>query len=441
MVDSVTRSGNVVEADRLRIVFFSFEDVFEDFYPHYGVEQQAFATHWADTGNHAWVRMLQEKLGDVVWYEFSLDPRIRETVHQTVGCRVRFLRSSWIHRALWKLFYSCRFSWRFQKSARAFHVYGTLASYTALLTWPFAKVLRQERPDVFFVQEYSSGRFDVLVLIARMMRVPVIAYHAGSLPERYLGKFLRSWSIPAADKLIVSSRHEQQYLMSRWKVAEQQAPVILPPIDIRTFVPMDRTTACRKADLDPQRRYVLFFGRLDDHVKRISAIIKVFTLLKDRFEDVDLLIAGAGLDEQQLRGLAMKKAAGRIHFLGWISGRGKQASLYNCAECLLLPSRREGFPTVVAEAMACGTPVLASRVGGVTELVEDGRNGWLIEAGDDEALRHQLSAVLSHPNRSVIREAARESAVDKVAVESVARQVRAVFEDAGVRKKKCESVS
>ena len=54
---------------RPRIAFFGYHDVFEDFYPHYGVTQQAFATSWAGSGNHAFVSVLQREVGDVVWYE------------------------------------------------------------------------------------------------------------------------------------------------------------------------------------------------------------------------------------------------------------------------------------------------------------------------------------------------------------------------------------
>src|SRR3954454_18468447 len=89
---------------RLRIAFFDYPDVFEDFYPHYGVDQQAFATRWAATGNHAFVGLLQREVGDVTWYALSLEPQIAEATHEVTGARVRVLRSSAAHRALWRGF-------------------------------------------------------------------------------------------------------------------------------------------------------------------------------------------------------------------------------------------------------------------------------------------------------------------------------------------------
>jgi glycosyltransferase involved in cell wall biosynthesis len=87
---------------------------------------------------------------------------------------------------------------------------------------------------------------------------------------------------------------------------------------------------------------------------------------------------------------------GRICFLGWISGAEALARFITEAECLVRPSWSEGFPTVVGEATACCTLVLASLVGGISELVIEGQTGWLKLTGDDEVLRVRLSLVLAH---------------------------------------------
>lgn len=98
--------------NRPRIAFFDFHDVFEEFYPHYGVDQQAFATHWSDTANHAWLSLVQREIGDVVWYMFALTPELSQARHEVVGCQVKFLPSPWLHRYLWRTFYLSRFAWR-----------------------------------------------------------------------------------------------------------------------------------------------------------------------------------------------------------------------------------------------------------------------------------------------------------------------------------------
>jgi glycosyltransferase involved in cell wall biosynthesis len=407
------------------IAFFDYPDVFEDFYPHYGIDQRTFATRWAASGNHAFLSLIQREIGDVVWYAFSLAPELPEARHDVVGCRVKILPSSRLHRWLWRRFYLPRSAWRWR---RAYPAYATLASYLALVSWPFIQTMLRDRPDVFFVQDYATGRFDMLLLLARALGVPLIAYHSGSRPERYLGRLLKRWTIPRADRLVVSSRDELDMLASTYRVPPECPALILTPIDTTVFRPMDRSGACRAAGLDPARRYLLFVGRLDDQVKRVSALIRGFAALAAEQRDADLLVAGDGPDGQKLRCLAAERAPGRVHFLGWIPGGDAIVPLYNAAECLVLPSRSEGFPTVVGEAMACGTPVLASRVGGVGELVIQDRTGWLFAPGDDEALAAGLSFVVSHPEVIArMRPQARDLAEARVSPAVVASALRKCF--------------
>ncbi|MGN6547559.1 MAG: hypothetical protein ACTHK7_21075, partial [Aureliella sp.] len=192
------------------IAFFDYHDVFEDFYPHYGVTQQAFATQWANTANHAFLSLIQKHVGDVVWYAFSLAPELQRATHE-LGCEVRFLRSSLSHRVLWRSFYKSRLSWRLQKHYRSYEL---LASYSSLISAPFLGAILRDKPDCIFTQDYATGRFDVLSVLAKMLQTPLIALHAGSAPERYVGKLAKRWSIPRAE-IITSSRRESMMLAER----------------------------------------------------------------------------------------------------------------------------------------------------------------------------------------------------------------------------------
>jgi glycosyltransferase involved in cell wall biosynthesis len=411
--------------ERPLIAFFDYADVFEDFYTHYGVDQWTFATRWAATGNHAFLSVLQREIGDVIWYVLSLEPELSEARHEVVGCREKFLPSCWLHRCLWRAFYLPPMAWRWRRAYRAF---ATVASYLAPVSLPFFRALWHDRPDFLFVQSYSSGRFDMLLLMARALGVPLIAYHAGGRPEGYLGGVIRRWTIPRADRLIVSGRNEFEMLASRFRVSPERLTVILTPIDTVAFRPLDRAEACRAAGLDPARRYLLFVGRLQDSVKRVGALIQAFAAAAVGHPDADLVIVGEGADGERLRRQAEEAAPGRVRFMGWVSGAEALVPLYNAAECLVLPSWREGFPTVVGEAMACGAPVLASRVGGVGELVIKGETGWLIPPGDDQALTAGLSFVLAHAEVAAsMRPRARSVAEARVSPVAVAAALRRCF--------------
>lgn len=416
-VEPASRAGA-----RLKVAFFDFCDVFEDFYPHYGVDQPTFAHSWAGTGNHAFIRLLQQEVGDVTWYELALRPGLREANHEVAGCRVRFVRSSWLHRQLWKAFYLPKSAWRWRG---LYPWYALCASYLAPLSADLLRTLWRDRPDLLIAQDYASGKFDVLLAIAACLGIPLVARHSGSRPDGYVGKKLRRWTIRLADLMIASGAAERALLIEGFAVQAERTIVALTPIDMAAFRPIPRREACATAGLDAGRRYLLFVGRLSDHEKRVGSLIEAFATIADRYRDTDLLIVGEGRDGAPLRALAQARAPGRVRFLGWASGPAQLAPLYSAAICLVLPSNREGFPAVVGEAMSCGTPVLASRVGGVPELVTDGRTGWLIEPGDDGALMERMGHVLAHAAESEgMRREARRSAECRVSPVVVGRQLR-----------------
>jgi glycogen(starch) synthase len=102
--------------------------------------------------------------------------------------------------------------------------------------------------------------------------------------------------------------------------------------------------------------------------------------------DVTLAIAGGGRDRAALERRAQGLGLGeRVRFLGPLPREGV-LRLFRAADASLLPSAWENFPHTVVEALAVGTPVIATRVGGVPEVVRDGENGLLVPAGDQEAL-------------------------------------------------------
>ncbi len=403
---------------RPRIAFFDFPDVFEDFYPHYGIDQRMFGSSWAGTSNHAILRVLQDRVGDVRWYALALKAELDRPVRHALGFEVQILRSSALHRLMWQTYYGPRWSWRWRG---AYRHYATPASYAAPLSRPLWRELRRRPPDVMFAQSYSSGRFDVLLVLARRLGAPLVAYHAGGSPAGYLAAPVRRRTLPHADLLIASSEAERDLLVDRFGVAPERVRVILTPIDTDAFRPIAREQACAVTGLDPARRRFLYVGRLSPE-KGVGPLLEAFA--RAAGPDAELVIAGDGPLGPQLRARAAALAPARIRFVGWTSPE-RLANLYNAADCLVLASSREGFPAVVGEATACGTPVLASRVGGVSELVVDGESGWLFEPGDRAALEQRLS---DSGALAAMRPRARRLAERRVSPAVVGEQLREAFE-------------
>lgn len=139
---------------------------------------------------------------------------------------------------------------------------------------------------------------------------------------------------------------------------------------------------------------LITIGRLE-HQKGVDMLLAAVPEITSRFPDVQFLIVGDGPDrsvlEQQARRL---NVTGRVHFLG---RRDDVPALLAASTALVLPSRWEGMPNVVLEAMAAGKPIVASEVEGTAELVSSGINGWLVAPEQPQLLAEAIGGLLSDP--------------------------------------------
>lgn len=141
---------------------------------------------------------------------------------------------------------------------------------------------------------------------------------------------------------------------------------------------------------DPEskrNKTILYVGNLKES-KGVLDLARAFLAIKDEEKDLKLVIAGSGPAENELHRL-LSDCKDRVVFAGSISHR-QVPRLMNQACLLVLPSHNEGVPNVLLESMACGTPVIATRVGGIPEVVEEGVTGLLFEPGDITKLSHAL---------------------------------------------------
>ena len=136
--------------------------------------------------------------------------------------------------------------------------------------------------------------------------------------------------------------------------------------------------------------YVLYLGRLSPE-KGIETLLDAWSDVKDG----RLIIAGTGPLEGVVRRRTAVQEDGRIEYVGFVSGPEK-TRLIERASCLVVPSQwYENFPLSVAEALGLGTAVVASHIGGLPDLVEDGRNGLLVEPGNVQSLSKALQRILA----------------------------------------------
>jgi glycosyltransferase involved in cell wall biosynthesis len=161
------------------------------------------------------------------------------------------------------------------------------------------------------------------------------------------------------------------------------------------FIPLDRFDANSSAESPGQQEpnggdYLLFFGRLSSE-KGVETLIKAMARLPNR----KLLIVGEGPQRLDLENLALRVAGGRVRFTGYQPAEELMATLRR-ASLVVVPSEwYENCPYTILEAFAAGKPVVASRIGGIPELVKDGHDGLLFEPGNAMELADCIHALMS----------------------------------------------
>jgi glycosyltransferase involved in cell wall biosynthesis len=152
-----------------------------------------------------------------------------------------------------------------------------------------------------------------------------------------------------------------------------------------------------------------------------------------RVEDVSLLVAGDGPDLPDVRLRAAQLGLdGRVRFLGPV-GRDEVLELFRAADASLLTSSWENFPHTVVEALAVGTPVIATRVGGVPELVRDGENGLLVPPGDVDAVASAVRRLVGEPGLRDRLAAAAARSVEELRPETVYTRLEEILRQAATR--------
>ncbi len=238
-----------------------------------------------------------------------------------------------------------------------------------------------------------------------------------------------------ADRIVVSTLAEQTQLRFLYKASDRKLVIIPPGVDLAHFYQIPADEAKAFVGLKPDDRMVLFVGRIEP-LKGVETLIRAMSTLKLRGSDRPVHLAIIGGDPAVSRQEMTAEMARLQHLCDDLHveqtvlflGKRRQDTLpyyYSAAEVVVMPSHYESFGMVALEAMACGTPVIASEVGGLGFLVQDGDTGFTIPDGEPDLLCERLDALLGSPGLRAqmgarAAEYARDYSWDKIAVQIVA---------------------
>ncbi|HMG26971.1 MAG TPA: glycosyltransferase [Acidimicrobiia bacterium] len=261
-------------------------------------------------------------------------------------------------------------------------------------------------PDVLHANYWISGAVGHrlkhaldLPLVATFHTLDRVKAEAGVGDDPETRARVEGETVRCADLVIAATDDERRQLVTLYGAERERIEVVPPGVDHRVFVPGDRAAARRGLRLDPQRRVLLYVGR----IQRLKGADLAVRSLAELDGDVSLLVVGgpSGKDGEAemaaLRGLVADLGLeGRVRFVP-PQPHDRLVTYYQAADVCLVPSRTESFGLVALEAAACGTPVVAADVGGLRSVVDDGHTGFLVEGRAAVDYAAPVDVLLSDP--------------------------------------------
>jgi len=292
----------------------------------------------------------------------------------------------------------------------------------------FMGLLLRHRRAVLHVHSASRASFprkSVFMALAMAARWPVIFHlHGGGFATFYdaecgpLGRaVVRFFLDHAACVVVLSDR------WCAWMHRVTRNPHVVTIANPVPLVPASRVAR--------EPALIAFAGRCEPK-KGVFDLLEAAAGLAYQFGDLRVELAGSG-ELDALRSRAHRLGiANRLHLHGWIDA-GAREKLLARATVFVLPSHAEGLPMGVLEAMAAGCPVVATRVGGVPDLVEDGVTGLLVPPGDSVALALAVHRVIADPEFAArLAAAARETIARRFTPERSLARLEALYAELGV---------
>lgn len=269
-----------------------------------------------------------------------------------------------------------------------------------------------------------------------------------------LGYDLSCWiektALEMADGIIAVSESMKRDLLELFTVDPRRVRVIYNGIDIEEYRPVVGRAVLHRFGIDPDLPYVLFVGR----ITRQKGIIHLINAIKYLEPNTQVVLCAGAPDTQDIatemeRGVrAIQQTHNRVLWITEILDKPTLIELYSHAAVFCCPSIYEPFGIIILEAMACGTPVVASAVGGIKEVVVDGTTGILVgldqysespfEPKDPEAFARDLAAPINRligdeDLRRQMSEAGRKRAIELFSWRAIAKQAYEFYQELAVR--------
>ena len=289
------------------------------------------------------------------------------------------------------------------------------------LSQEFSRIMRTENYDVIHSHYWLSGKvampaakelgIPLVHTMHTMARVKNLNLAEGESPEPMIRVQGETQVVAAANALIANTDAEGASLVSLYDACPDTVHVVSPGVDLYTFTPGESRSTARDQIGQPQDALVVsFVGRIQPHkgpevlTRATSELVKHTPLLRHKLI-VNIVGGASGANTEEvdrLKELTTWLAIDDVVRFTPPVPRVDLPQWYRAADLVIVPSYSESFGLVALEAQACGTPVVATAVGGLRTAVADGISGVLVDGHDPKAWSSVISRLLQEPQRRVL---------------------------------------
>jgi len=259
-------------------------------------------------------------------------------------------------------------------------------------------IIQREHVELVFLINQPLTCFWGFIM-SKYCRIPVVAaVHDKFIGEQSLKLRLNRFLMNKMDVILAVAQGQRDQLVTRQYIREDIVRVVYNGIDLDHFKPqVEREEQCRLLGLNSKAPIVGTVARLV-HLKGVDVFLKAAEAVLKKFPSTQFVVVGDGPESHELKRMSQTLGiASSVRFLG---SRGDVADTARVFNVGVLSSRTEALPMAILEYMSLSVPVIATNVGGVSEMVGHGETGLLISEDDPSALAGALEVLLSDPHKA-----------------------------------------